>query len=141
MITLVIDASIAIQWFLPERHSLRAIKLLSAEYELLAPDLLFAECGNVLWKRWLRQELEPEVIPAILNDLNRMNIKIVPAAVLNEEAAAIAVEYRRSFYDSLYLALAVLTRSRMVTADEKLCNALKETPMAAHVVLIGENDM
>jgi predicted nucleic acid-binding protein len=141
MISLVIDASVAIQWFLPEAHSISAIRLLGAERELLAPDLLFAECGNVLWKRWLRKELEPEVIPAILSDLRRMNVKIVPTAVLAEEASAIAVKYRRSFYDSLYLALAVIAQSRMVTADKKLCNALRGTPLAARVVLIGGRDI
>jgi predicted nucleic acid-binding protein len=140
MTSLVIDASVAIKWFLPEVHSVSAIRLLDAGHELLAPDLIFAECGNVLWKKWLRQELEPEVIPAILGDLRRMNMQIVPTAVLAGEASAIAVSYRQSFYDSLYLALAVLTQSHMVTADEKLCNALMSTPLAARVVMLGESD-
>jgi predicted nucleic acid-binding protein len=141
MTSLVVDASVAIKWFLPEVHSISAIRLLDAGCQLLAPDLIFAECGNVLWKRWLRKELESEVIPAILNDLRRMNVKIVPISVLSGEASAIAVAYRLSFYDSLYLALAVMAQSRMITADEKLYNALRRTPLEARVVLIGESDM
>jgi predicted nucleic acid-binding protein len=141
MKSLVIDASVAIKWFLPEVHSINAIRLLDAGCELLAPDLIFAECGNVLWKRWLRKELEPKVIPAILSDLRRMNVKIVPNSVLSGEASAIAIGHRRSFYDSLYLALAVITQSHMVTADEKLYNALTGTPLAARMILIGESDM
>jgi predicted nucleic acid-binding protein len=141
MTSLVIDASVAIKWFLPEVHSINAVSLLNAGCELLAPDLIFAECGNVLWKRWLRKELEPEVIPAILSDLRRMSVKIVPISPLAREASAIAIGYRRSFYDSLYLALAVLAQGRMVTADEKLCHALMGTPLATRVVLIGDSDM
>jgi predicted nucleic acid-binding protein len=138
MTSLVVDASVAIKWFLPEVHSISAIRLLDAGYQLLAPDLIFAECGNVLWKRWLRKEIESEVMPAILNDLRRMNVKIVPISVLSGDASAIAVGYRRSFYDSLYLALAVISQSRMITADEKLYNALRRTPLEARVVLIGD---
>lgn len=138
MTTLVIDASVAIKWFLPERYSINAIRLLDAGYELVAPDLVFPECGNVLWKKWLRQELEPDVIPVLLADLCRMNLRIVPTYSLTDEASRIAVTWRRSFYDSIYLALAVVCNGRMVTADEKLCNALKDTPMVERVVMVGD---
>lgn len=138
---LVIDASVAVKWFLPEQHSINAIRLLGNGQELLAPDLIFAECGNVLWKKWLRQELEPKVIPAILGDLRRMNMRIVPSFILSEEAASIAVTYRRSFYDSIYLALAVTSDSIMVTADEKLCNGLKNTPLSERLIWVGEDSV
>lgn len=134
----VIDASVAIKWFLPEPHSSNALKLLETGDELLAPDLIFAECGTVLWKKWLRRELEAEVIPAILGDLQRMNMRIVPTSMLSEETVKIAVTYRRSFYDSIYLALAVAADGRLVTADEKLCNALGHTPLARHLVQLGD---
>jgi predicted nucleic acid-binding protein len=137
MSTLVIDASVAIKWFLPEPYSINAIRLLDAGHELAAPDLIFPECGNVLWKKWLRQELEPDVIPVLLGDLCRMNVRIVPTFSLTDEASRIAVTWRRSFYDSIYIALAVACNGRMITADEKLCNALKGTPMAQRVVMIG----
>lgn len=130
MSSLIIDASVAIKWFLPEPHSINAIRLIDAGYELYAPDLIFPECGNVLWKKWLRNELEPEIIPAILKDLGRMNMRIVPTISLADEAARIAVACRRSFYDSVYLALAVMKNGRMITGDEKLCKALHGTPMA-----------
>jgi len=137
MSTLIIDASVAVKWFLPEQHSINAIRLIDAGYELLAPDLIFPECGNVLWKKWLRQELEPEVIPAILGDLGRMNIHIIPNFTIVDEAAKIAVTCRRSFYDSVYLALAAISNGLMVTADEKLCNALQGTPMEKLVIFVG----
>jgi predicted nucleic acid-binding protein len=138
MNTLVIDASVAIKWFLPEQYSINAIRLLDAGHELIAPDLIFPECGNVLWKKWQRQEIEPEVIPNILADLYRMSFRIVPTFTLTYEASRIAVTCRRSFYDSIYVALAVVCNGRMVTADEKLCNALKDSPLAERVMMIGD---
>jgi predicted nucleic acid-binding protein len=134
----VVDASIAVKWFLPETHSIGALRLLSAENELLAPDLILAEVGNVLWKRWLRGELERQAVSAILHDLQGMSLRIVPTARLYEAAAAIATEYRRSFYDSLYLALALISNCPMVTADEKLCNALRDTPLKQHLLWIDQ---
>jgi predicted nucleic acid-binding protein len=43
-----------------------------------------------------------------------------------------------SFYDSIYLALAAAVRDgRMVTADEKLCNAIQDSPLAPLVIFLG----
>jgi predicted nucleic acid-binding protein len=138
MTPLVIDASISVKWFIPETHSINALRLLKADCDLLAPDLIFAEFGNVLWKKWLRNELESEVISPLLADLIRMRLRIVPTVALAEMAADIAITYRRSFYDSIYLALAVSTQGRMVTADEKLCNALRTTPLAERLLWIED---
>lgn len=138
MTPLVIDASIAVKWFIPESHSINALRLLDMGCELLAPDLIFAEFGNVIWKKWMRKELEPEVISPLLADLIRMRLRVVPIAVLADKAADIAITYRRSFYDSIYLALAVSAQGRMVTADEKLCNALRDTPLAERLLWIED---
>jgi predicted nucleic acid-binding protein len=44
----VVDASVALKWFLPEVHSDAAARLLREGYRLHAPDLIRAEFGNVL---------------------------------------------------------------------------------------------
>lgn len=140
MSRLVIDASVAIKWFLPEPFSINALRLLDAGHELYAPDLIFPECGNVLWKKWLRQEIEAKFIALLLKDLGRMNLIVVPAFSLVEETAEIAISLRRSYYDSVYLALAKVSGARMVTADEKLCNALQGTSLADTVMFIGDSE-
>jgi predicted nucleic acid-binding protein len=47
---------------------------------------------------------------------------------LLEEAFSIALTFDRTVYDSLYVALAVRLKADLVTADERLANAL-----AAHL--------
>jgi predicted nucleic acid-binding protein len=120
----VVDASVAIKWFLPETHSADALRLLRSEYTLLAPDLLWAEVGNILWKRWRRNEVSQDTAYAILQDLRRLPIQIRPCDELAGTAWSIATLRDRSFYDSLYLALGTQEACPMVTADGKLFNAL-----------------
>lgn len=60
----VVDASVVAKWFLPEPYKAKADNLLhnflDEKVELIAPDLLVAEVGNLLWKRSaLRQDISP----------------------------------------------------------------------------------
>jgi predicted nucleic acid-binding protein len=43
MIKLVVDASVAAKWYVPEIHSDAAVRLLDPEIVLLAPDLIIPE--------------------------------------------------------------------------------------------------
>ena len=53
---LVIDASIAIKWVVEEEGTTAALAL-RQQAKLIAPELLVAECANILWKKVLRGEL------------------------------------------------------------------------------------
>ncbi|MFL6248079.1 MAG: type II toxin-antitoxin system VapC family toxin, partial [Thermoanaerobaculia bacterium] len=57
MIKVVVDASVAIKWFVPEIHSLAAARLLDPAVYVLAPDLIGPEIGNTLWKKMRRAEI------------------------------------------------------------------------------------
>ena len=127
MTRIVVDASVAVKWFLPEDHSKEALRLLDERRELLAPDLIWAEVGNVLWKRWRGGELAAENARIILQDFRKLPLLIHPADEIAEAAWSLASELGRSFYDSLYLALAANQSCPMVTADRRLWNALGST--------------
>jgi predicted nucleic acid-binding protein len=47
----VVDESVVARWFVPERLSDDAVRLLADKDELASPDLMWAEIGNVLWKK------------------------------------------------------------------------------------------
>jgi predicted nucleic acid-binding protein len=55
----VVDASVAVKWYLPEAESTRATALLASGNILSAPGLIYPEVANVFWKRVQRGELEP----------------------------------------------------------------------------------
>ena len=55
MSDLVIDASVAVKWVIEEEGTTQALALRGLA--LTAPDLLIAECANILWKKVRHSEL------------------------------------------------------------------------------------
>jgi predicted nucleic acid-binding protein len=129
MTAYVVDASVAAKWFLSEEHSERCQKLLSANCQLLAPDLIWSEVGNVFWKRFRRGELVAEEAIDLIADFVRMPFEIVPSQNLLDLAARIALFMDITVYDALYVALALDRGCEMVTADEKLVKVLAGTSL------------
>lgn len=122
----VVDASIVIKWFIPEIHAKEAVRLLRKEAELLCPDLLLIEIGNVLWKKSRSGEVSIDVANQILIDMQALPLQIYGSEILLNDAWAIANQYDRTFYDSLYLALAKIEKCSFVSADFKLYSAIKD---------------
>lgn len=133
----MVDASVAIKWFVPEQLSVEAAELLEGTAPLLAPDLLMPEVGNVLWKKVVRRELRATEAREILQALRRVPLKLVPSTELVESALEIATRFRRTVYDGMYVALAVAAEGVMVTADERLANAMAGGPLSRYVQRLG----
>jgi len=138
VIRFVVDASVAVKWLLPEVHSGAARALLRAEVDLLAPDLIRAEVGNVLWKRWRRGDLNAAEVDAALDDFRRFPLEVHSAELLLESAWVIARETGLTVYDSLYVALAVAQQAPLVTADRRLFEALRGGALASACVWVED---
>lgn len=134
----VVDASVVAAAFFNEENAERAAALLTAGGELRAPDLICAEIANVIWKRHARGEIDEEEAGQLLSDFLRLPLRIAASGELVEPALQLALRTSRTVYDCLYLALAVKTKSVMVTGDKRLVHALAGTPLGKHVAWIGE---
>ena len=119
MSTLVVDASVAVKWVVEEAGTAAALALRQAA-RLIAPDLIAAECANILWKKIQRGELSPEEGFLAARLLYSAEIEMVPTCSLMEAATRPAVALDHPAYDCLYLALAADRGCRFVTADERL---------------------
>ncbi len=135
MSTYVIDASVAAKWVLPasgETLTQEALELLkryaAAQVRFLVPDLFWAELGNVLWKAVRSGRVQQASAETALVAMRERNFPTISSCFLLEEAFTIATAFRRTVYDALYVALAVTSKAQLVTADERLANA-----MAAHL--------
>jgi predicted nucleic acid-binding protein len=138
MSTLVVDASVVVKWFIPEIHSDAARRLLGLRREYYAPDLLFAETANTIWKKIRRGEIDMRSGQKLVTDMGRIAVDTIPCRLLAEDAHALANLTGRSVYDSLYLALAVRLRTRLISADQKLVSAVEEySELAEHVEFVA----
>jgi len=132
MTAIFVDSSVVIKWFDTEAYSTEAERILLA-YErgaltLLAPDLLFAEVGNIIWKKHtlLKRWTEPEAREA-LDKFQALTFVVTPTAILLDDAYQLAVTHQRTVYDALYLALSLRESCPFVTADERFVNAVHST--------------
>lgn len=125
---IVIDSSVAIKWFIAQDYSLEANKILDAyqsqQITLIAPDLIDAEIGNIVWKVQRFQSLTNHEAEMILDLFQQIQLKIFPADELLKDAYQFAVNYQRTLYDSLYVVLSIRENCKFITADEKLYNAI-----------------
>jgi predicted nucleic acid-binding protein len=132
MAPIVIDSSVVIKWFDAEPYAAEAERILVA-YEqgtltLLAPDLLLAEVGNILWKKQtLMHRWTPTEAEEALAKFQALTFTLTPTSVLLNDAYQLAVTHQRTVYDALYLALSLREQCPFVTADERFVNAVKST--------------
>lgn len=125
MDTLIIDASIAIKWVVEEEGTEEALKL-RGRYKFAAPDLLVAECANILWKKVQRNELAPDEAQLAARLLQRADIELISMRGLLEEAAMLAILLGHPAYDCIYLALAKQRQCHFVTADERFRRVIQQ---------------
>ena len=132
---LVIDASVAVKWVVPEPDSDRAEALL--DHALGAPDLLFAECANVLWKKVRRGELSKDEADIAAQTLEQADIAIASTRGHLASAMAIAVELDHPAYAAVYLSVAQAAELRLVTADDRLIRKVREGENRFRHMLVG----
>lgn len=120
----VVDASVAIKWFLPEIHSEAALRLGNSRCRLHVPALMTLELGNVLAKRIRRGELTRAEGDVVLKELKQLPLQRHADERLFPSAYQLALDMQRSLYDCLYLALAEAVDGLIVTADRKFYSSL-----------------
>lgn len=126
MTQLVVDASIAVKWVVAEDGAADAVRLRSAG-RLAAPDLLTAECANILWKKVRRGELSHDEGLIAARLLQRADIELHPMRALLEPSMRLALELDHAAYDCMYLALAIELEAAFVTADLRFAEKVRQS--------------
>ena len=131
MSPVVVDASVAAKWFLPgngEALKDQAVALLdeydSDEVRFVVPDLFYVGIASAIWKAVRVGRVTRAFGDQALLLLTLREFPTVPSLKLLNRAFQIATDHGRTVYDSLYVALAVQAKTHLITADERLANAL-----------------
>jgi predicted nucleic acid-binding protein len=104
MSQLVVDSSVVVKWFVVEPYSTEARRILN-DYQtgvltLLAPDLINAEIGNIVWKKHIFQGMAAADAQRVIDTFRTLHLVQTPTAALLESAYRLAVKHRRTVYDN-----------------------------------------
>jgi len=142
-LNLVIDASVLIKFYVPEIFSDKAEGLLTrveqGDVMLLAPDLIYPEAGNILWKKQRLKELTRSEVEEITDAIVSLPLKIEASKLLLPLAIDIGIAYKITVYDAIYISMARVYEIKMMTADRKLVDATAKTDLKKFVACLGSH--
>ncbi len=115
----VLDASVALAWYLPEIFSREAKRwresLLDGKVYFLAPTLHYWEVGNVLRTYVRRGELQQDLALEIYGTHVEAPIEVVEP--MKDDLLHIALDYQATAYDAVYIALSLEHQIPLLTAE------------------------
>lgn len=136
---MIVDASVAFKWLVPEPDSAAAIAWLRMDVSLFAPGLILAEIGNAVTKSVRRKELGVEGTQEQFARLPKLLILLDDAPFMTR-AFDLAIGLRHSFYDCVYLAAAEALQQQLLTADAVFAGKLAGHPLNSLVTVLGQHD-
>jgi predicted nucleic acid-binding protein len=129
--SIVLDASVGAKWIPLFSHEPLVAKAIdfhdrwnAGALHIWIPDFFWIEIASILWKSVRRGVTGATEAETALTDLQAQGLSMVSTAALVNKALTIGIKHGRSVYDCLYVALADSSNSELITADEKLANAL-----------------
>ena len=131
MSTYVVDASVAAKWFFDEPLSEEANRLLDPYHVLHVPDFFLLEIDSILCKKIRRGEISEGEAKEIRSALGIFPIQKHPFQLMMDPAFELAVQTQSSTYDCLYLVLAIVLGSKMVTADRRFYDNISKSRLTA----------
>lgn len=134
---IVVDASVAVKWYVQENYTTEAERLLDGSFDLRAPELMLPEFGNIIWKKFQRGDLTGSEADQIINAFGKQAITFHSHQSLLKASFTGAQLSGQTVYDWSYLALAVSLSCEFVTADERFYKALETTSLKKHLIWIG----
>jgi predicted nucleic acid-binding protein len=128
---IVVDASLAVKWFLPELGAEAAAALLLEQGEILGPDMLAVEVHATLVRganmvKSNRLEAETAILrfQMMIESGEVTLMRSLPSQI--DRAATLALNLGHPLKDCIYLALAMELECDLITCDERFAAKAKE---------------
>ena len=133
----VVDASVAVKWLFEEEFSDRALALRGEwkkkDISLCAPDWMMIELHNVVWKKVQRGHLAADDPLLQRSPAFELDLNWIPTRTLLPPSLRLAVQFKISVYDAIYVALAQGLQCPFVTADRLLAEKIAQALPAVHI--------
>lgn len=134
----VLDASVALKWFLPEQYSEYALRLKPASTNLHVPAFFFLEFTHVACKKQRRREVTAAEVIGMIGIMRSAALRRHEDAAILPRALELALQLNVGFYDCMYLALALELDCPFVTADRRLAHRVSGTEFAERILWIEQ---
>ena len=134
----VVDASVAVKWYVHEEYTKNAEILLEGSFDLNAPELICPEFGSIIWKKQRKGDLTSPESRSIIRTFKTLPIRLHPHLALLESSFVGAALTGQTVYDWSYLSLAVSLDCELVTADEKFFASTHKAGMGRHLIWVAD---
>ncbi len=131
--TFVIDASIAVKWFIWEDGTDKALNLLDYIVSFYVPSFFLMEIDSVITKKVRQRELQIEEASLKRKQFRNLPYKLIAYAHTENFAFDLSIQFPISLYDANYLAVAIDRDAKLYTADIHFYNAVLSTPFKKYI--------
>ncbi len=118
---MVVDASVAVKWFLNEKFSEDALALLTVACKPVAPTLAAFEVSGAITRACLRNDIDGEHMSACRDRwLHMMRTSVIRLELDQRDmvrGSEISLLLKHPLADCIYLAMAERLKTTLVTAD------------------------
>ena len=135
---LIVDASVAVKWFVPEERSALADEMASSGCALRAPRLIRIEVASALIKKARQKLVEPQHVAEYLGLLSRYFDEIADHEPMMAAAIAMSVDIDHPLYDCFYVQMARMQGGVLVTDDLRLLEKLRRSGYGSSAVGLGQ---
>lgn len=136
---IVVDASVAVKWFIPEAGDLAAQEVLDNAQKLIAPALIRLEVAGGILRHYRSKTISESEARAACAEWSAMLsegvIHLVPDAELFEAALPVAFKCGLKIPDCLYIAAGKVMNAPLITADKPLHD--RGLTVHRQIVLLG----
>jgi predicted nucleic acid-binding protein len=134
----IVDASVAVKWFVAETDSLAADGLSASNHRLFAPRLIMTEVANALGRKATAGLMSPVDACVYLRSLPQYLDGVLAVDELIEPALENACAIRHPIYDLICLEAARRRGAKLVTADRRFTAKIAGTDFASQVTLLSD---
>lgn len=125
----IVDTSVVAKWLFREANSNEALYLLENEREFYAPEYLRIELYSSITKKVRAGFLQIEDSRLVIKQFEKLTLHFLPYLDLQYLAFEIATEYPITFYDAIFIAVAIDQKSIFYTFDLRLKRSVSNTEL------------